>query len=365
MAEELDHETTDERSQPPLGDTAVAVCPVGPRPGSAAGLAGRSPQVWTITVGIDNYANGTIPDSRTAARGTPSGSSGGCGGWAGTRHQLLLSDFGTTDPGEVAARRRSHPRPPWEEPGLGVPAMAGGPTHAPTTWWSSTSRGNPGRCPGPGVPGSTCRAISLPRDANPQGHRADRLVARTRGRPVRPGAQAPGRLLAGHRAGPTRPFAVPPAAARGGGPKAGRGPAAGGSPGIAWAGRGGWTRLAGRGRRPGWPPTVPAMGGRREARRPGHRRSPIARSWRPWGLRPRSAEASAGPTWRPPLKDLQEDSRLKLQGFCSGRRPALDDRSWPGDLARTPRTRGPLAARSSRPVTPTGSRRWPSRPTAG
>ncbi len=71
--------------------------------GQSPSPAARPPEVWAIVVGIDDYNNPVVPDGKTAVRNaqrvrryiqrT---------GW-GERHQLLLTDGGSAEPGELAA----------------------------------------------------------------------------------------------------------------------------------------------------------------------------------------------------------------------------------------------------------------------
>ena len=138
-------------------------------------------------------------------------------GWD-DRHQLLLSDFGSADPGELAAPSAEHPADP-AEPGLGVPAMAAARTHAPgdmvVFYFAGESR-TVARRRGPG---STCGTISCPGTPIRRGLEQTGWSLERRRQPVRP-AEAPGRLLAGHRARrarrPRRAAARGAAARRGG-----------------------------------------------------------------------------------------------------------------------------------------------------
>jgi WD40 repeat protein/uncharacterized caspase-like protein len=75
----------------------------GPATGQAPAPAERRPEVWAIIVGIGDYTQPDITDSRTAVPNAQ-----GVRGWLGRagwdpRHQVLLSDFGSDDPGMSAA----------------------------------------------------------------------------------------------------------------------------------------------------------------------------------------------------------------------------------------------------------------------
>src|SRR5438105_14957455 len=65
--------------------------------------SGRRPEIWTIVIGVGNYTHPAIPDSPTAVR-----DAGAVlqwirrAGWI-ERHQLLLRDYGSADPGEPDA----------------------------------------------------------------------------------------------------------------------------------------------------------------------------------------------------------------------------------------------------------------------
>src|SRR5262245_41416684 len=67
---------------------------------SPSATPARPPEVWAIIIGVGNYLNPGIPDSPTAVR-----DAGSVRQWiqrAGwdERNQLLLRDFGSSDPGE-------------------------------------------------------------------------------------------------------------------------------------------------------------------------------------------------------------------------------------------------------------------------
>jgi WD40 repeat protein/uncharacterized caspase-like protein len=68
----------------------------------------RKPQVWAIIVGIDNYVDPLIPDSRVAVRDATEIRSWflGPGGW-GRDDVLFLADLGSRQPGPVEAPRAS------------------------------------------------------------------------------------------------------------------------------------------------------------------------------------------------------------------------------------------------------------------
>ena len=60
----------------------------------------RPPEVWAIIVGVGNYAHSAIPDRPAPARDANRIQQWiAQAGWD-DRHQILLSDFGNTDPGE-------------------------------------------------------------------------------------------------------------------------------------------------------------------------------------------------------------------------------------------------------------------------
>src|SRR5438132_1088253 len=63
----------------------------------------RRPEVWAIVVGIGDYIHPAIPDSRTAGRDAQTVRQWlRRAGWD-DRHQLLLTDSGSTDPGDPRA----------------------------------------------------------------------------------------------------------------------------------------------------------------------------------------------------------------------------------------------------------------------
>ena len=65
--------------------------------------ADRPPEVWAIVVGIDNYTDPAMPDGRTPVRNAQRVRRWiQRTGW-GDRHQLLLSDGGSAEPGAIAA----------------------------------------------------------------------------------------------------------------------------------------------------------------------------------------------------------------------------------------------------------------------
>jgi WD40 repeat protein/uncharacterized caspase-like protein len=71
--------------------------------GQTPATASRPPEVWAIVVGIGDYPNPAIPDSPTSVRDAQAVHRWiRQAGWD-RRHQLLLSDLGSTDPGRPAA----------------------------------------------------------------------------------------------------------------------------------------------------------------------------------------------------------------------------------------------------------------------
>ena len=324
-----------------LWATLLSPCVLsGPAPVSRRPRAAGA-QVWTITVGIDNYANGAIPDSRTAARNAQ-------------RVQQWIRRIGwdcaAPAPPERLRYQRSrrgrgavgeHPAHP-AEPGLGVPAMARRERTHRRHGGLLLRRGIPDGVQAPGR-GLDVQHYLLPMDANPRtssrpaGRSNARLTSASgtssgssAGWPPRP----PRRRRPQPRSRPRR-RTRPAAAAR---------PAAGGSPGIAWLSRLALARGDGlAGLRPS------PRGARRQVQRPGHRVHRGAPGG-PGGLRTRQPGIRR-PNLAAWLSDLQEDCAAQAPGFpLPGRRPALDDlvaQRWQGPG----RSRAP--SWSSRPVTPT------------
>ena len=71
--------------------------------GQAFTPAARPPEVWAIVVGVDDYTNPAIPDGRTSVRNAQQvRASIQRAGWD-DRHQVLLSDVGSVEPGALAA----------------------------------------------------------------------------------------------------------------------------------------------------------------------------------------------------------------------------------------------------------------------
>jgi WD40 repeat protein/uncharacterized caspase-like protein len=71
--------------------------------GQPAATPARPPEVWAIVVGIGDYANPAIPDGRSSVRDAQAVRRWmQRAGWD-NRHQLLLSDFGSAEPGTPAA----------------------------------------------------------------------------------------------------------------------------------------------------------------------------------------------------------------------------------------------------------------------
>src|SRR5262249_28042779 len=86
-----------------LAALASAVLATGRASGQPPAAPARPPEVWAIVVGIGDYADPAIPDGRTAARDAQAVRRWmQQAGWD-NRHQLLLSDFGSAQPGPPAA----------------------------------------------------------------------------------------------------------------------------------------------------------------------------------------------------------------------------------------------------------------------